>query len=248
MYPLKNNLMNEVHLRKVKVMKTILGVLLAAAMFVGLCQPAQANHNVNVSIGQPTYNVSAFAFTPSFAVRSYAYASYPQLALQALPPVTQYSVAYPQVQLQAVDPCQPMQQVTSVQNVSAPAPTYTVETPLLNRLTVANYGVGVNYGNSLAFAGHHQRLGLGLHNANVNLRLAAGNVLAPAIVVPPVVNVQVNQRRGLLGRIVDNVLGLNNNVNVQVQAPVIPVAGANINLNLNQRRGLAGRLGVHRFH
>lgn len=243
--------MNEVSQRKVNVMKTILAMLLTAAMFAGLCQPAQANHNgnVNLSVGYPTYSVSAFAFTPSVAVRSFAYASYPQLALQALPPVVNYGVAYPQVQLQAVDPCQPQAQVTAVQNTvvkvaADPAPTYAVEAPLLTRLTVANYGVGVGYGNSLAFAGNfHQRLGLGLHNANVNLRLATGNVL-----VPPVVNVN-QRRRGLLGSIIDGVLGQRNNVNVQVAAvPVaaVPVVGANVNLNLNQRRGLVGRGNLHR--
>lgn len=237
-------------------MKTILGVLLAAAMIAGLCQPAQANHaNVNVAIGSayPTYSVNAFAFTPSFAVRSFAYASYPQIALQALPPVVNYSVAYPQVQLQAVDPCPPQAQVTAVQNtvvkVADPAPVYTaVEAPLLTRLTVANYGVGVGYGNSLAFAGNfHQRLGLGLHNANVNLRVNAGNVLVPPV-VNPIVNVNVNQRRrGLLGSIIDNVFGQRNNVNVQV---VNPLLGQNVNLNINQRRGLVGRgnFGLHRFH
>jgi hypothetical protein len=120
--------------------------LFACILSLGItAQPAEATHNVTFSYGYAGYSnystVRAFTFSPTYALQSYAYATYQPFVLAALPPVVQVQRVDPVVTYAApVDPCP-----QAVQLFQA-APAYAYSNTYAAGVTYNRFAVGGGYG------------------------------------------------------------------------------------------------------
>lgn len=174
--------------------------LFACILSLGItAQPAEATHNASFSYGYAGYSnystVRAFTFSPTYALQSYAYATYQPFALYALPPVVQVQRVDPPVTY--AEPCLQAYQLFQV----APAYNYGYSYaagPTFNRFaggggySVSNFRVRNDFND-------HRGIRGGFANVNVNVndgRFRSRNDVN--------VNVQANGFRGGNATVIQN--------------------------------------------